>query len=199
MESYPSVFTAAVEGAVDEAVLKRIATYLRFSLGAIHGRNGKDDLYRRREAFNKAANYSHWILLIDLNHSADCAPSLRFGWIPNLSPGMSFRVVVREIESWLMADREQIAKFLEVPLSKVPQNPEQLENPKVEMVNLAKLSTCRAIRLDMVPREKSGRKVGPAYASRLIEFAINHWRPKVASGVSDSLKRCLSRLKDAMS
>ena len=46
----------------------------------------------------------------------------------------------------------------------------------------------------MVPRPGSGRLVGPAYASRLIEYAEAHWRPEVAGQCTDSLRRCRERL-----
>jgi hypothetical protein len=67
------------------------------------------------------------------------------------------------------------------------------------MIRLARSSTRKAIRADMVPREESRRAVGPAYASRMIEFASDHWRPSVAAACSDSLARairCLQRLAD---
>lgn len=189
------MFTAAVEGIVDEAVLKRIAEDLGAVISTVHGKQGKSYLYQKRNAFNMAANFFDWIMVVDLNHSADCAPLLCSQCLPSLSPKMLFRVAVREIESWLMADREQIAKFLGVPLNKVPDNPELIENPKIEMVNLARLSSRRSIQLDMVPRKESKRSIGAAYSSRLIEFASRYWRPKVASKISNSLKSCIARIE----
>ena len=56
------------------------------------------------------------------------------------------------------------------------------------------------IRDDMVPREGSGRSIGPAYVSRIIEFALSHWRPAEASHRSESLRRaiaCLNNLATA--
>jgi hypothetical protein len=49
----------------------------------------------------------------------------------------------------------------------------------------------------MVPRPESGRQIGPAYTSRLIQFVEDTqagWRPEVAAAVSDSLARCLRSL-----
>lgn len=67
--------------------------------------------------------------------------------------------------------------------------------PKQALVNLARTSRRRAIRDDMVPREGSGRAVGPGYTSRIIEFVSNHWRPEQAAHVSDSLRRAIARLE----
>ena len=102
--------------------------------------------------------------------------------------------------SGLLADRERLSRFLDVPLSKIPDNPEELDDPKRTMVELAQGSHRQDIRKDMVPRVGSGRHVGPAYASRLMEFASDQklgWRPAIASHHSDSLDRslrCLRRL-----
>jgi hypothetical protein len=111
---------------------------------------------------------------------------------------MCFRVVVREIETWLFADRQRLAAFLGVPVAHVPHAPEDVADPKAAMVNLARQSRRRDVRDDMVPRPGSGRAVGPAYASRLVEFVAYReasWRPEVAAEHSDSLARCIERLR----
>jgi hypothetical protein len=83
---------------------------------------------------------------------------------------MCFRVAVRETEAWLLADRERLARFLGISTSRIPLDPEAMDDPKSLMVDLARHSRRREIREDMIPRSGSGRNVGPAYVSRLIEF-----------------------------
>ena len=107
---------------------------------------------------------------------------------------MCFRLAVRAIESWLLADAEQLAAFLRVSSAKIPVNPDGEHDPKMTLVNLARYSTKKNIREDMVPREGSGGKVGPGYVGRVIEFA-QLWRPEVAAERSDSLRRCLAALE----
>jgi hypothetical protein len=105
------------------------------------------------------------------------------------------------VESWLMADAEALASFLGLSSNRIPQDPEQLDDPKREMVNLARRSRRAAIRKDMVPREGSGRPVGSAYASRLIEYVQSSWRPEVAGRQAESLRRaiaCLRRILKAV-
>ncbi len=66
------------------------------------------------------------------------------------------------------------------------------------MVDIARQSRRRQVRLDMVPRPSSGRVVGPAYTSRLIEFVrdIEHgWRPAEAARSSESMGRCLRAIE----
>ena len=167
----------------------------------IYGKNGKSFLRQRIQSYNQAAFYSPWIILTDLNHDAECAPALRTLWLPDPAPNMFFRIAVREIEAWLLGDQERIAAFLSVALSKIPENPERLDDPKQFMIGLAANSRRREIREDMMPRPGSGRKIGPAYSSRLIEFATDRqsgWRPEVAARNSDSLNRCLRGLRNLL-
>ncbi len=63
--------------------------------------------------------------------------------MPDPAPYMCFRVAVREVEAWLLADREQIARFLSIARSRVPQSPETLDNPKQRLVELARHSRRR--------------------------------------------------------
>ncbi len=108
-----------------------------------------------------------------------------------------FLLWVRHVEAWLLADRERISAFLGVGTVKVPRDPETLEDPTRTLVDLARQSRRRDIREDMVPRPGSGRSVGPAYTSRMIEFAADagRWRPEVAAENSRSLGRCRNALK----
>jgi hypothetical protein len=192
------VVSAAVEGRVDEALVKRLISEAGGTPGDIYGRNGKLPLRARINAYNNAARFRPWIVIVDLNHEADCAPDLCRAWLPTRSPKLCFRVAVHEVEAWLLADREHISKFLSISKARIPLNPELEENPKQMMVNLAAHSRRRNIREDMVPRPGSAREVGPAYTSRLIEFISAPqvgWRPVVASVYSQSLKRCIQCLR----
>ncbi len=190
--------SGAVEGFIDEAVLRRILREVGARPGTIYGKHGKHFLRKRLGGYNRAAQLSPWVVLVDLDHDADCAPPFRETWLPNPSPLMCFRVAVREIESWLFADRERLARFLGVGVSLIPEEPETVEYPKRAMIEIANASRRRQIREDMVPRPNSRRKVGPAYNSRLVQFVSDEshgWRPHVAASASESVKRCLQRLR----
>ncbi len=193
----PVVIRAAVEGSVDEAVVRKLIAHAGGQADSIYGKNGKSALQEKIQGYNNAARLAPWMVLVDLDSDAHCAPPLRQSWLPAPAPLLCFRVAVRQVEAWLMADREALARFLGVARSAIPQDPESLENAKVAMVNLARRSRRRAIREDMVPRAGSGRAVGPAYASRLSEYVHERWRPEVAAQHSDSLRRairCLERI-----
>jgi hypothetical protein len=192
----PVEVLAAVEGDVDEAVVRRVAREVGADTTAVYGRNGKADLRRRIAGYNEAARFGPWVVLVDLNHEAECAPQLVRSWLPQPNHGMCFRVVVRAVEAWLMADSAALARFLGIPTSRIPRQPELEENAKRTMVGLCEISPRREIREDMVPRPGSGHNVGPAYTSCLIQFTQSFWRPAEAANNSDSLVRCLKRLHD---
>ena len=96
-----------------------------------------------------------------------------------------------------MADKQTLASFLRVKADDVPLEPEKLKHPKDAMVNLARGSRRKNVRSDIVPRMNSGRRVGPAYASQLVEYVQERWRPEVAAEHAESLRRavnCLQKL-----
>jgi hypothetical protein len=188
------VVSAAVEGDLDEAVARRLITEAGGKVGTVYGKSGKLALKRGIGGYNAAARYAPWLVLVDLDHSAECAPPLKQEWLPHPSPQLCFRVAVREIEAWLLADVETLSAHLSVPRGRFTLNPELLDDPKAEMVNLARHSRRGAIKADLVPRERSGREVGPAYSSRLIEYVESEWRPREAATRSDSLRRSLHHL-----
>ncbi len=195
----PIVISSAVEGVVDGAVVKRLIVDAGGEIGPIYGKKGKPLLRQRINGYNNAARHHPWIVLVDLNQDADCPPPLKAVWLPDPGPFMCFRIAVREVEAWLLADRERFASFFRVRLLDIPAAPELMDDPKEVVIELSRKSRSRDIRLDMVPRPGSGRKIGPAYVSTLIEFVSNAqigWRPDRAAQSSVSLKRCLARMRE---
>jgi hypothetical protein len=193
----PLVVTAAVEGIVDEAVARRLIEHIGAQVGPVYGRRGKDHFRRNLGAYNQAARFVPWLVLMDLNSAAECAPALLPMLLSAPAPMMTFRIAVREVESWLLADRERLAGFLGVSHAGIPLQPEVEIDPKQAVVDIARRSKRRAIRADLVPRPGSGRSQGPGYASRMIEFVLDKkrgWRPEVAAVRADSLRRCLAAL-----
>jgi hypothetical protein len=132
---------------------------------------------------------------MDLDNDA-CAPHLRSDLLPQQAARMCFRVAIREIEAWLLADRERISRFLSVARTRISTTPDDLDDPKRALVEAARRSRSRAMREDIVPADRSGRTVGRAYSARMTEFVMSEWRPEVAAGSSSSLARCLSRLTE---
>lgn len=187
-------FSAAVEGDTDEVVVRTLARHVGFVVCNVYGRRGKQHLRSKVQGYNHAARIAPWLVLVDLDTEADCAASLAEEWLPNPAAYMYFRVAVRSVESWLLADIEGLSKFLRVSRKRLPALPDSVALPKQMIVNLARDSRSTAIQQDMVPRDGSGRNVGPAYTSRLAEFVTSHWSPSRAAPRSDSLQRAIRRL-----
>ena len=190
--------SGAVEGISDEAVLRRVVIDSGAVVHRVQVQRGKANLRRALPGYNSAAQGDPWLVVVDLDQDFDCAAALVTDWLPAPSAYMRFRVAVREIEAWLLADRERFTSFFSVPASAVPDQPDELPNPKSTLLAAVTRSRRKAIRVDMVPRPGSGRQVGAAYTSRLIEFASDGdqgWRPNVAAQRSPSLSSCLTRLE----
>jgi hypothetical protein len=187
----PVVINAAVEGDIDEAIFRRLVLETGAVPGRVHGKNGKSKIENQIQGYNHAAQFDRWLVLIDLDRD-ECPASLRALWLPKPAGLMCFRIAVRAVESWLLADREAVAGFLGIALSKVPHKPDAEIDPKRTLIDLAR-SSHSEIRRDLVPHPESGRTVGPGYSSRMKDYITNHWRPEVAAKSSDSLRR--SRLR----
>lgn len=190
------VLTGAVEGLFDEAVVKRLVVEVGGQLGDVYGKKGKAALLKKLGGYNAAARHSPWVVLVDLDRDGDCAPPARARWLPHSEPLMCFRIAVRAVETWLLADRERFARFLGVPVSSLPRSPEDVDDPKQLVVDLARTSRRRDVQVDLVPHSGSGRRVGGAYVDRLTEFVLKSWRPQAAADNADSLRRCLQRLAE---
>jgi len=189
----PTSVSAAVEGFVDEAVCRRLVIDSGGSLDRIYGRQGVQHLIEKAAAYNAAAAFSPWILLVDLDHRAECAPSFIRSILQTPQPRLCFRVAVRQVEAWLLADQQSIAQYLGVRVGAVPSRPDELENAKQAMIRLASRSRRASVREDMVPAAGSKRQTGPAYSARMIEFARTSglWKPDVAAANSESLARAI--------
>jgi len=182
-----------IEGRSDESVAKHLLRHVGLEVGAVYGSKGKAYLLERLPNYNRAAQFTPWFGIIDLD-TEPCAAQAIGLWLPQPAKGMRFRIAIRAIEAWLIADRERMATFLAVSPSRLPPYPELEANPKEILINIARHSRSSSIREDIIPRQGSGAKIGPLYVARLNEFIEKHWRPEVAAQCSDSLLRCIRAL-----
>jgi hypothetical protein len=188
-----AIISGAVEGPVDEAVLRRLVQDAGGMVGKVYGLQGKERLIRQLGAYNYAARRSPWVVLMDFDREPECLPSYHRTLLPNPSSSLCFRLAVRAVEAWLLADRQRFGMFFGVSEARLPLNPDELPNPKSALVGIAHHSRKKEIRESLVPRADSGRLVGPGYSSWIISYIQDRdkgWRPDVAAGSSDSLARC---------
>ena len=195
--------TLAVEDELSEHVLRAILvqTKREFLVATVYGKKGADYLRQKMPAFNMAAKGSGYLVLTDLDRQG-CVPELIEKWFTcSLSEyparrhaNLVFRVAVREIESWVMADRERFADFLGISISLVPEQIDMVPDPKEFLLKLASKCRNRRLRDDIVPRLGDKRKIGPDYNGRLGDFVRSSWRANVAYAHSASLKRAWKTL-----
>ncbi len=187
---------AVVEGDTDLPVVRKLAEDAGLDITSEIDCAGKDYLDEHLDAYNAAAQGSPWFVLRDLDTDAPCAGD----YIRNraLAPEtwMCFRLAVREMEAWLLADSESIARFLKVPRNAVPANPDADADPTRTIVNLARRSTSAKVQKALVPKPGISAQVGPLYEAKIIEFARDYWSLDRACQNSASLARARTRLRE---
>lgn len=123
-----------------------------------------------------------------------CPVTLLKKWMPaGATASFHIRLAVTEAESWLLADRVAVAEFFQVPLAKVPSQPDLVPDPKEALLRLAKLSKVKALRQEVVTA--SALKPGVGYQVHLRTFVRDHWRADRAKDQSASLARAITRLR----
>ena len=187
-----------VEGSLDEQVLRRALAQVaagHLQPGTCYIQPGRDRLQRNVPRFNQAARYQPFIVLADLE-SDECPPALVREWLPGgAHPHLALRIVVRMMESWLLADRQACAQFLGVSATLLPPQPDAELDPKQTLVNLARRSRYRPIREDVAPVAGSTSRVGRNYNGQLTRFVLQHWDARRASAQSPSLERAIRALQ----
>jgi hypothetical protein len=132
--------------------------------------------------------------LMDFEH--ECPPTLATALISDKPEMMILSVAVRELESWILADRQGIADLLRVSVALVPNYPETLPDPKRALIDLARRSRRAQVRETFVPPPGASASTGPGYALEIQKFVAGTWDFNRARAASPSLDRCLARLQE---
>lgn len=193
-----------VEDELSRAVAERLildccpADACMKELGRTYG--GFGHIKNNLRKYQDLAMTSPVLVLTDLDN-AECAPSLRANWLAAanirepLPDKMLFCIARTEIESWLLADRDGIARFLSISPAKIANDVENtVTDTKEYLVNLAKGSKSRDIRKDLTPESKSDAPTGLSYNYRLCQFVRDSWDHKAAANNSITLNRTIKKL-----
>jgi hypothetical protein len=147
---------------------------------------------------NMARAGSHTFILTDLD-TAECACTLIRDWfaIPqsdplNLPSPCIFRVAVREVESWILADHSAWAEYIGIPAVNFSTQPDQLDDPKQHLLNVIQKKGRKKIHREMLPQGTA--HIGPRYNEVLCDFVDSSWLPERAAENSPSLDRALKAL-----
>jgi len=188
----------AVEDQLSEAVLRRILSHTArgFAIGVAYNRGGYGYLRRTVRGWNTAAVGIPFILLTDLNSRYECPAALIHDWLGQRPhPNLLFRVAVREVEAWLLADPTSLAQFLGISKAVIPGNVEMLSDPKAALIDLARNSRHKSIRDRIVPKAGSTARQGRDYNGCLTEFVGSTWDVEASSHTCPSLERALRRVR----
>lgn len=188
----------AVEDQLSEAVVRKLLAQSskKYFIGSCYTKGGFGYLKNKIAGFNNAsASGTPFFVLTDLDKDT-CAPLKISNWlsVPKHN-NLFFRIAVRSVESWLIADRSSIARFLFISEGKIPNNPDLLDNPKKKLLILAERSRRTEIRDALIPQPGSTAKVGPDYNGTLIRFVMNDWNIQEASENSPSLQSAVNSIE----
>lgn len=183
------------EDELSENVMTRILKSFpnKYEIANTYLGHGYGYLKSKIRGFNQASVCQPFFMLTDLD-LYECPLALIADWIDfNKHKNFIFRVAVREVESWLLADKEGLSRFFSLSVVNFPDSPDSLSDPKNTLINLARKSRKRHIREDIVPIN-SNASIGPNYNSCLSDFVFNHWDLQNALVRSKSLCRTWERL-----
>jgi hypothetical protein len=190
------MFLVATEDALCEAVARKLLIGARVREREITfvGKKGSGYLRKNLRKYLQASSRFPVLLLTDLD-SARCAPSLVAEWMDGETAGSCFlfRVAVREVEAWLLADRRGFAEFLGVSEARIERDTETIADPKRYLLELARLAR-RELRRGLLPAPNAAARQGFEYNSLLCGFVTDKWSEKRAASGNRSLRAAIERL-----
>ena len=189
-------FTSVYEDEITHQIMLKIYEYFGcfFEYKAILC-NGKGKIKKRIKAYNNAAQHGYYFIIADLDNEYECAPFLINDWLPDIrSSQLLFRVAVHEVESWILADKENLAAFFSISKELVPLYPDNEMDPKRTIISLAKRSRKREIREAIVPIDDYA-SIGPEYNTKLQSFIQSFWSIDSARKNSYSLDKAIKSLE----
>lgn len=191
-----TVVLYAVEGSTDVPVAEKLIALVECESRVVSASGGSSVIDGKLARWTQLSNKMPMLILRDWDQAdnAECAPELvarlRGADCPS---NIALRIVVRSIESWLMADYEAATSFFRT--RQIPRDPDSIERPKLALVDACRRSDLKAVRDGMTPAATSSGTVGTDYARLVREFAEKHWNPSRAATNSPSLDRAVSRLR----
>lgn len=188
------------EDELSESVLRRLLAHSGrpFNVTGCISARGFGNIKRGVPTYKSACKAVPHIVLTDLDN-APCPPALISSWgLANCPSELMFRVAVREIEAWLLADVDGMSAFLSVPATRFPTHPEAEPDPKQTLLNIARRSRQRRMRDEIVPPPGSSASQGPFYNQHFCRFVRDNWDVQRATLKAPSLARMIQRLNKFM-
>ena len=186
-----------VEDDLSEGVCRRLLTEHDLVIGTVYGKSGFGYIKSKLKGFNHAAKGTHYFVLTDLDQRG-CAKRLWSEWLPGIPrhENLIFRIAVREVESWLLADAAGMKAFLGLKSELDFNDADHLHDPKLQLLFLARRSPKRSLREALAVQTRAGALVpGPDYNGTLRLFVQARWDVSRAARASESLRRALNSIR----
>jgi len=175
-------------------------TTLHFLDGHPTVTRGFGGIKKMTSAFLNMADAGLYTFIMTDLDKTDCPPTLIRDWfsIPReqpitLPPQVVFRVPVREVESWLLADHNAFARFMKIPKANFANRPDALPDPKEHLRDVIQRKGRKKWQKEMLPQSPTA-SIGPLYNEKLCKFIREKWDPARAANNSPSLDRAIKAL-----
>lgn len=160
------------------------------------GNKGNGYLSSKMSSWYEMAQHQVMVVLTDLDR-ANCLLEFRDQWLAHAPPdSLVFRVAVREVESWVLADHIAMRALIGAK-GVLPVAPDELPDPKQALLGLAKRAP-KQVRDDLLKTMDGRLAQGLGYNARLTEWVSTQWSPHRASERSPSLARARLRLNEVV-
>lgn len=182
----------ATEDVLTEVVCEKIAAFLGIEVSLRLRKGGSGYLRSKFDSFVQMSRIYPVLVVTDLDRKP-CAPKLIEEWTQGkaLPEGLMLRVAVREVEAWLMADRQAFGALVGANIDFCT---ETVLDPKEKLLALASRAA-RDVRDDLVASKGALASQGIGYNKRLSEFVLLSWCPNRAAENSESLRRAIGKIK----
>lgn len=142
--------------------------------------------------YNKSSARTTYLVVIDLDNEP-CPIKIIQDWLDDAKgENLLFRVAIREIESWIVADVQNFSKFLHLREKKLRKDVDEIADPKNYIFNLINNSKIRQLS-GICPRGTA--RIGDDYNEKLSKFVKSSWNPQLAMVNSSSLKKTIKMLE----
>lgn len=188
----------ATEDQLSEAILLRLISEIptpcnvEFKLG----KRGNGYLRSRMSNWYQMAQRQVMLVLTDLDR-ANCVVEFRNQWLEDPPPpNLLFRIAVREVESWALADHVAIRALIGSK-GVLPTAPDDLLDPKQALLKLA-AGAPKHVRSDLLKTVGNNLSPGLGYNARMTDWISSTWSPLRAAERSPSLARTQTRLNQVV-
>lgn len=188
----------ATEDQLSEAIALRLISEIQTPHFIQHklGRTGNGYLRSKMENWYRMAQHQVMLVVTDLDR-ANCLVEFRDQWLATEPPAnLVFRVAVREMESWVLADHIAMRELIGTK-GVLPVAPDELADPKRALLGLAKGAPKR-VRDDLLKVTNGNVTQGLGYNARLTAWVYSEWSPQRAAERSPSLAKARLRLNEVV-